>query len=352
MNQENITYKGQVFAPVENDLFRGWEPVKLPEGNPTLAWKGKKIPLDVWYPLSAFMRKFHQHECMAKFYYHAELGWRAWVWPQKYGTGMTISELADHPLRYPQWVAYFGSGWSDAGTLHHHCNAGAFQSGTDSNDEKTQTGLHITLGKMTEQKLDIHTRATFRGTFWEAPLDNWFEKPPVVDQLPSGIQTEVLKHYILACLPSDVTWPKEWEGNLIIDRSAPTAGQYILCGDKRDKPTHPAARHEAFPTFFGAADFGAAVDESLRYEIERRLEHLLVTEDPSELFDKNDVERGIVDPEYARDVTDIAIECQVTVSRVLDVAAEMHYIWIDTLEQEQSRKKDGRRDPRDNRNGL
>ena len=44
------------------------------------------------------------------------------------------------------------------GSIHSHQGASAFQSGTDSNDEITFPGLHITIGKIMQAIPDIHVR--------------------------------------------------------------------------------------------------------------------------------------------------------------------------------------------------
>lgn len=331
---ENIMFEGQVFAPVETNLFRGWEPVKLSEAPPNLAWKGKKIPLSVWYPLSAFMRKFCSDECMARFYYHAELGWKAWVWPQKFGTGMTVSEIGNHPLRRAQWTEQFGAGWDAAGTLHHHCNASAFQSGTDREDEIAETGLHITLGQMTKPTLDIHTRAAFRGAFLKAPLENWFEMPPEVAVLPPGIQGAVLGHYILACLPGDVTWPKEWEGNLIETPRIPWAKNLPPGFAPSTRPSTPVGETEGFPEYTGPA-YGFSDDACCEAEMLARegLERLLRGDDPATLFYKNLPGRAI-DPEYIRDIGIIADECGLSADEVGEIAFASAHEWADDQERE------------------
>jgi hypothetical protein len=47
-------------------------------------------------------------------------------------------------------------------TTHHHCDAGAGQSGTDKDDEWSKpAGFHVTLGHMEKQTLDIHHRVVY-----------------------------------------------------------------------------------------------------------------------------------------------------------------------------------------------
>ena len=218
-------FKDKLYQSVDSPLFQGWEELKtIKAADLFLNWKGAKIPLSVWYPVVAFMRKFHEHECMARLYYNTELAqWKYWVWPQKYGTGMTIVEYDKHPNREVQWDAQFGPGWDSCGTIHHHCNCSAFQSSTDSNDEKNAIGLHITLGKMKDATLDFHGRGCFRGNFYGTPFSSWFELSAEQKAIiPEALEEVVLKYFLLSHLPEGTTWPKEWEENLI--KPAPITG--------------------------------------------------------------------------------------------------------------------------------
>jgi hypothetical protein len=65
----------------------------------------------------------------------------------------------------------------------------AFQSFTDAADEEKSDGLHITLGKMDETELDIHSRVMLKGNEYPSPcLTSWISLPPWSKDLPTAAQ--------------------------------------------------------------------------------------------------------------------------------------------------------------------
>jgi hypothetical protein len=54
------------------------------------------------------------------------------------------------------------------GSIHSHCDAGAFHSGTDDKDEFCFDGLHITLGHVSKNPPDISCRWMLAGQWWKA----------------------------------------------------------------------------------------------------------------------------------------------------------------------------------------
>src|SRR5262249_18876807 len=95
-------------------------------------YKGPKFSQEMWNEILAFFKwsnSVHHSEAQVRLFVHPEQGWRAWAFPQEGATGMTTREL-DTPETKEQ-RKQFGEGWLPYGTVHHHCNGGAFQSGTD-----------------------------------------------------------------------------------------------------------------------------------------------------------------------------------------------------------------------------
>lgn len=71
--------------------------------------------------------------------------------------------------------AFRSEGFIVAGTIHSHPNFAAFQSGTDSKDEIAIDGWHITLGYITRPQPDYHCRWSFRGSIFDAKLEDIVE---------------------------------------------------------------------------------------------------------------------------------------------------------------------------------
>lgn len=151
----------------------------------TIHWHGAKIKPWLWKGIKSFMLWSYQQfksEAQLRLYYNDRLNrWRAMVLPQYIGTGMFSAEIPNHEnmLDLHQFVRE-ADGWYEYGTVHHHCTAGAFQSGTDHRDEQSRPGLHITLGNITSNVLDIHARYVRPNDKlqYKVALPNWIEGTP------------------------------------------------------------------------------------------------------------------------------------------------------------------------------
>lgn len=75
---------------------------------------------------------------------------------------MTIAHLQTEPV--PEGLRDYRM----FGSIHSHCDAGAFHSGTDDKDEFMFDGLHITLGKVSQNTPEIACRWMLAGQWWKA----------------------------------------------------------------------------------------------------------------------------------------------------------------------------------------
>lgn len=196
--------KGAVTAYQSLSLYEGQIRLNIPEEtNPVLHWKGAKLPYRLWKIISSFLRwtqDEHRSESQLRLYYSPERGkWKAIVLPQRISHGLSTEELREHPGRELAFAAVSDAdGWYPAGTVHHHCNASAFQSGTDHRDEIAQNGLHITLGDLGSDKYTIHYRATFRGIVYDIDPQEWVD---FTDEE--------------ACTPVKCRFPKLWRDHVL-----------------------------------------------------------------------------------------------------------------------------------------
>ena len=62
------------------------------------------------------------------------------------------------------------SNWLYYGTVHSHVDMGAFNSGTDDSDEDYQTGLHITVGRISKEPPEFHARFVVDGRVFQCDL--------------------------------------------------------------------------------------------------------------------------------------------------------------------------------------
>lgn len=214
---ELLIHNNKLLKPVDSELFRGW--VEVPEaeiktltGDPKYHWKGSKIPFALWEQVCGFLRwtqKQFKEEAMVTFFYHIERReWAAWAFPQE-PNGMTIKLL-------PELQAYkddrkrFGAGWIQAGSVHHHCGAGAFASGTDNEDECNRDGVHITLGKMEDAYMDLDIRQVFDGVKSKTTSIEWIECPSYLADCPKHTRWQFWDFAIRA-VPLGTDFPAEWK---------------------------------------------------------------------------------------------------------------------------------------------
>lgn len=61
-------------------------------------------------------------------------------------------------------------GWKVAGTIHSHCNFGAFHSGTDTHDADSHDGLHITVGHVDSDNPQFAVMLSFNKIRWDIKL--------------------------------------------------------------------------------------------------------------------------------------------------------------------------------------
>jgi len=150
-----------------NSKISGFVPAihtKLAE-EPKLSVNVGKITLTQWRSVVSFFNEINKKEKseaqVRLFYSDEKQDWKIWAFPQKSNTGMTTSELPEDPEWNEQWNSVTENGlYYQWGTIHSHCNAGAFASGTDKNDEANNPGLHITIGHLDKDLIDLDIRFT------------------------------------------------------------------------------------------------------------------------------------------------------------------------------------------------
>lgn len=206
--------KEKVFRKVQTDLYDGWQEAEdfNVEASPSLTWKGTLLPFSLWEQIVCFMRwsqKTHTAEALLHLFYNADAReWAADVFPQE-PNGMSVRSLENDP-EYAVVRSKYGRGWIQFGSVHHHCGMSAFQSGTDHADERDRDGLHITLGKMHETKLDIHCRVVLGGMTYDTSIALWIERPAWAEQVPPTYRSMLNQNSIcLSC--TDRPFPEEWK---------------------------------------------------------------------------------------------------------------------------------------------
>lgn len=198
-------------------------------------WTGPCISPEVWNKVLAFFRwtyKEHTSESQVRLFVNPQQGrWEAWAFPQQGKTGMTSKELDTPEAKEQRQLFPDSDGWLYFGTVHHHCSASAFQSGTDRDNEENQDGLHITIGNMNSQNnYDMHVRLYLSGFNLDPDMSWFWDVTPVISAIPKEmipfISENALHKIAVAKMttppPDDQTFPDQWRQNYIEVRTAPT----------------------------------------------------------------------------------------------------------------------------------
>tara|TARA_Y100001963_G_C6774669_1_gene446718 strand:- start:1491 stop:2504 length:1014 start_codon:yes stop_codon:yes gene_type:complete len=172
-----LIHEEKVYEETSNEYFASWKPVEdLITAAPAVSWLKSPISLKLWDRIKnicLFTNQEHKSECLIRLYFNPELDeWGAHVHPQEM-SGMSVKDKVEDLPDTP-----FFNGAVPAGSLHHHCNSSAFQSGIDHDDEANTSGLHITLGDIGSSEWNIHSRYTIEKIgFQEVQLSSFIEYP-------------------------------------------------------------------------------------------------------------------------------------------------------------------------------
>jgi len=141
----------------------------IPETDVTklrLQWEGSPLQRQLFREiLSFFVWSYKEYGCEAqvRLYYNPEIrDWKAIPMPQFIQTGLRSREDDTHPDFDKLKLEMDAAGYGHMGSAHHHCNALAFQSGTDYKDEITTEGFHYTIGTLEASTATFHCRCVVR----------------------------------------------------------------------------------------------------------------------------------------------------------------------------------------------
>lgn len=215
--------KNKLYTVKSNGLFKFWEEIPgitiRTTENLGFEWEGGKISWSLWCQIGSFMRwsqETHKQEAHCTLFYNTETKeWRAWAFPQQ-PNGMTVNLLEDDP-DYKTQRRQFGANWIMAGSVHHHCNSAAFQSGTDSKDEIDKEGVHITLGNLLGE-VSLHIRKVLNNSMITTTMDEFFDAPTWLDLIPKQISKKIEAVAIFANFET-VPFDEQWKSNI---KLAPT----------------------------------------------------------------------------------------------------------------------------------
>lgn len=113
-----------------------------------------KIPGGIIAQALMFFRRvfeIHQSESYVTLLHSPTKGFQLWCPTQKVSRGSVNYDRTDQPA----FVDRKEDEWQMIGTIHSHCDFSAFHSGTDTFDESTFDGIHITLGHVNRDNFSM-----------------------------------------------------------------------------------------------------------------------------------------------------------------------------------------------------
>ena len=136
-----------------------------------LQWTGGEIPKKLFREILGFFKwSYDKHGCesQVRLYYNPTTrDWKAIPMPQFIQAGLVSNENDTHPDFNKLKLEMEDKGYGHIGSAHHHCNASAFQSGTDLKDEITTEGFHYTIGALGGKEATFQCRCVVRKVNYE-----------------------------------------------------------------------------------------------------------------------------------------------------------------------------------------
>lgn len=158
------------------DLLTGPSPVHFPKFDPVVTGPATELNTEVFRQALAWLKWGHdtyKGETQGKLFFHPlNKTWKFVPLPQNTPTpGQLTTKEVNNEARDLAINTMLTTGYTMLGSIHHHVDISAFQSGTDENDEVDKPGLHITVGRMNTDTADFDARFTHQGFFFNLPED-------------------------------------------------------------------------------------------------------------------------------------------------------------------------------------
>lgn len=225
----------RAFEIGSTDLYTGHIPVLSEEIYPVIKWTGEKLPWNDYCSICSFFRwtykEFKSEAQLRVFYSMKEKKFAIAVYPQK-SIGLHTEEIEDHPKRR-DYDYLTKNNYEQCMTFHHHNGASAFQSGTDHKDEQHQTGLHVTIGHIDQEELEVHARTVFRGYQYKGvDLSSWIDIPVGMGEIPQKLKDIIVNYFM--CNPQETAFPEEWKSMMIQEVKVAQTGLAYRFGNTYD----------------------------------------------------------------------------------------------------------------------
>jgi len=182
----------KLYREDDKGLYTDYVLCEADAGDATPRWTGPKIPFGMFREMTAWCEETQarlKSEAMVLLFLDENDQWKHWYCPQE-TSGMSV-ESDDKSALYIAERKTFPD--RQLGTLHHHCNVGAFQSGTDSSDEDDRDGLHFTIGNLGSKEYSLHARFCINGESHDCPTESLVEAPLWMENVPESVRPEIME---------------------------------------------------------------------------------------------------------------------------------------------------------------
>jgi len=187
----------KLYLEDDKGLYVDYVLCEADEGEAVPRWNGPKIPFDTFREMTAWCEETQRRlesETMVLLFLDENNQWKHWYCPQE-TSGMSVKSDDESELYIEERKNYPDR---QLGTLHHHCNTGAFQSPTDSNDEDDRDGLHFTIGDLGTKKYSLHARFCVNGESHECNTADVVEPPEWMENIPKNIRPGIMEKLLTA----------------------------------------------------------------------------------------------------------------------------------------------------------
>jgi len=227
MNIQQLIKDGKIYSKTSNQFFDTYQEEKVPKAdNIPFDWKGGLIPFDTYQEIVNFFLwtyELWKGESQVRLWYNTETQeWATYPMPQL----ITKGSMATTDSYCEKISKLFPPPWIDLGTGHHHCNANAFASAQDINNEQNQDGFHFTIGNLNQNKLDLHARFSWSGQLFPCHVSDFVAAPEWLHSAPDNTYYQILD-IMLRTPPECPDFPKEWKQQVTEKITKPDHSHHI-----------------------------------------------------------------------------------------------------------------------------
>lgn len=214
---------------------------KVEGSESSFIYEGPKITAALWSQILGFLHwTYKEHKCESQVRLFVDPGkkeWVAWAFPQDIETGLHTKERTGKEFDDQREALPNAQELIPFGTVHHHCSAPAFQSGTDHADEANQDGLHITIGRLDEKVQDLHARLSMNMECYKVNLATfWHIGDDLIESAPESVHGLIAEFQMVREKPCE-NFPEQWKKNMIKHRVIGYSGglgYYGIADDETD----------------------------------------------------------------------------------------------------------------------